>query len=74
MFHNSSWRARVGYSVGPAKVKYLATENAMAFGFELKLYRLLQKYLPFGVTKVFSLKSVSCSKTVKVSTFIKKGF
>lgn len=34
----------------------------MVFGFELKLYRLFQKYFPVGVTKVFSSKSVSCSK------------
>lgn len=62
MFHNSSWGPRVSYSVGPAKVKYLVTENAMTFGFQLKLNRLLQKYFPVVVTKVFPLKSVSCSK------------
>lgn len=74
MFHNSSRGPRVSYSVGPANVKYLAIERAMAFGFELKRYRLLQKYFPVGITKVFPLKSVSCSKTDNKSVFIKKGF
>lgn len=67
MFHNSSQEPGVSYSVVPAKVKFIAMENPMAFGFELKLYRLFQKYFLVGVTKVFPPKSVSCSKPVNKS-------
>lgn len=71
MFHNSSRGPRVSYSVGPAKVKYLAIEDAMAFGFE-SIYCsrntflvVLQKDFPPNlflvqkqIIKVFLLKKV----------------